>query len=90
MKNISVLLILFSCLLFSVNSQSQRLRTCDKKKLHSPITNKISIYYVLIERYNVNPATVTVSGISAGAAMATQYHFAHSTEVFGVGMVAGR
>lgn len=42
-----------------------------------------------LQRYNVNPSTVTVSGISAGAAMATIYHFAHSTEVFGVGMVAG-
>jgi len=42
-----------------------------------------------LQRYNVDPSTVTVSGISAGAAMATQFHFAHSTEVFGVGMIAG-
>jgi len=42
-----------------------------------------------LQRYNVNPSTVTVSGISAGAAMATQFHFAHSTEVFGCGMIAG-
>jgi len=42
-----------------------------------------------LERYNVDPLSVTVSGLSAGAAMATQFHFAHSTEVFGVGMIAG-
>ncbi|XP_037037869.1 uncharacterized protein LOC119075507 [Bradysia coprophila] len=69
MEKISILLTIFSCLLFIsclVHAQSQRL-----------------------QRYNVNPSTVTVSGISAGAAMATQYHFAHSSEVFGVGMIAG-
>lgn len=68
MEKLSILLILFSCLLCSslVDSQSQRL-----------------------QRYNVNPSTVTVSGISAGGAMAMQYHFAHSTEVFGSGVVAG-
>lgn len=38
----------------------------------------------------MDPSTVTVSGLSAGAAMATQFHFAHSSEVFGVGMIAGR
>lgn len=32
---------------------------------------------------------ITVSGISAGAYMATQYHVAHSGEVVGAGLVAG-
>jgi len=42
-----------------------------------------------LQQYNVNSSTVTVSGLSAGAAMATQFHFAHSSEVHGVGMIAG-
>lgn len=33
--------------------------------------------------------SLTVSGISAGAAMATQFHFAHSKNVSGVGIFAG-
>ncbi|KAJ6639883.1 hypothetical protein Bhyg_12630 [Pseudolycoriella hygida] len=42
-----------------------------------------------LARYNVDPSSLTVSGLSAGAAMATQFHFAHSSEVFGAGIVAG-
>ena len=37
----------------------------------------------------VDPASVTVSGLSAGAAMATQFHVAHSSLVKGAGLVAG-
>lgn len=37
----------------------------------------------------MDPNSITVSGISSGAAMATQFHFAHSTEVHGAGIVAG-
>jgi hypothetical protein len=36
-----------------------------------------------------NPADVTVSGLSAGAAMAVQYAVAHSGTVSGVGAIAG-
>jgi len=53
------------------------------------LSNSVDSQVQRLQRYNVHPSTVTVSGISAGAAMATQYHFAHSTEVFGVGMIAG-
>ena len=36
----------------------------------------------------IDPATVTVSGISSGGAMATQFHIAHSSLVQGAGLVA--
>jgi hypothetical protein len=38
---------------------------------------------------NVDPSTVTVSGISAGAFMAAQMHVAWSTLIKGSGMLAG-
>ena len=37
----------------------------------------------------LDPASVTVSGLSAGAAMATQFHVAHSSLVKGAALVAG-
>jgi poly(3-hydroxybutyrate) depolymerase len=37
----------------------------------------------------VDPASLTVSGLSAGAAMATQFHVAHSGLVSGAALVAG-
>ncbi|XP_071104021.1 poly(3-hydroxybutyrate) depolymerase-like [Haliotis cracherodii] len=39
--------------------------------------------------YNVDTAKVSVSGISSGACMATQYHVVHSREVMGAGIIAG-
>jgi len=36
----------------------------------------------------IDPATVTVSGISSGGSMATQFHVAHSSLVQGAGLVA--
>ena len=39
--------------------------------------------------YSVDPARVSVSGVSAGAYMATQFHVAHSGLVRGAGMIAG-
>ncbi|XP_037045323.1 uncharacterized protein LOC119080854 [Bradysia coprophila] len=42
-----------------------------------------------LQRYNVDPSSITVSGISSGAAMATQFHFSHSTQIVGAGIVAG-
>jgi len=36
----------------------------------------------------IDPATVTVSGISSGGAMATQFHVAHSNLVQGAGILA--
>ena len=39
--------------------------------------------------YNVDSSQVSVSGISSGACMATQFHVAHSRDVMGVGLVAG-
>lgn len=38
---------------------------------------------------SLNKNTVTISGISAGAAFAVQYHFAYSSQLRGAGIVAG-
>src|SRR5438046_6186288 len=40
-------------------------------------------------RSPVDPAEVSVSGISSGAFMANQLHFAHSAGILGAGMIAG-
>jgi poly(3-hydroxybutyrate) depolymerase len=42
-----------------------------------------------LEEYNVALNTVSVSGVSSGAAMATQFHVAYSQFVRGVGLFAG-
>jgi poly(3-hydroxybutyrate) depolymerase len=42
-----------------------------------------------ISGLNIDPATVTVSGISSGAFMAVQFHVSHSANVGGVGVIAG-
>ena len=39
--------------------------------------------------YPVDPAQVSVSGISSGAFMANQLHVAHSADIMGAGIVAG-
>jgi poly(3-hydroxybutyrate) depolymerase len=39
--------------------------------------------------FPVDPAQVSVSGISSGAFMANQLHIAHSTGIMGAGMIAG-
>jgi poly(3-hydroxybutyrate) depolymerase len=44
---------------------------------------------VRLDGYNVDPSSVTVSGLSAGGAFATQFHIAFSNEVFGAGVFAG-
>ncbi|ELU03047.1 hypothetical protein CAPTEDRAFT_92319 [Capitella teleta] len=49
----------------------------------------IIILLLFSEEYNVALNTVSVSGISSGAAMATQFHVAYSQFVMGVGLVAG-
>ncbi|CAD5110723.1 DgyrCDS95 [Dimorphilus gyrociliatus] len=41
-----------------------------------------------LKRYNTDPNQVSYSGISAGAAMATQMHVAYSSETVGVGLMA--
>lgn len=40
--------------------------------------------------YTIQDGSLTVSGISAGGAMATQFHVAFSKNVNGVGLFAGR
>ena len=47
-------------------------------------------YYVIIEPYAIQPGSLTVSGISAGGAMATQFHVAFSKDVNGVGLCRHR
>jgi hypothetical protein len=39
--------------------------------------------------YPVDPAQVSVSGLSSGAFMANQLHIAHSAEIMGAAMIAG-
>jgi poly(3-hydroxybutyrate) depolymerase len=42
-----------------------------------------------LSSYPVDPAQVSVSGISSGAFMANQLHIAHSADVMGAAMIAG-
>ena len=42
-----------------------------------------------LEKYFVDAAKTSVSGISAGAYMAVQYHVANSASVYGAGVIAG-
>lgn len=42
-----------------------------------------------LEKYNVDKTQISVSGISSGAAMATQMHVIYSSHFMGVGMIAG-
>jgi poly(3-hydroxybutyrate) depolymerase len=40
--------------------------------------------------FNISSKSITVSGISSGAAMAVQLHVAFSSVIEGLGIVAGR
>ncbi|GAB6021354.1 hypothetical protein CHUAL_003962 [Chamberlinius hualienensis] len=48
-----------------------------------------SLQAVPLGSYGANSSLVSVSGISAGAAFSVQFHVAYSSEVMGVGVVAG-
>ncbi len=39
--------------------------------------------------YRIDPAGISVSGISSGAFMAHQVHVAHSSDIMGIGVIAG-
>src|SRR5271157_5664425 len=39
--------------------------------------------------YSVDPAQISVAGLSSGAFMANQLHIAHSADVMGAAMIAG-
>lgn len=39
--------------------------------------------------YTIDPAAISISGLSSGGFMATQFHVAHSATVMGVGIIAG-
>lgn len=41
------------------------------------------------ETYNVDQSQISVSGISSGAAMATQIHVIFSKHIMGAGLIAG-
>lgn len=43
----------------------------------------------LIETYDVASNSISISGISSGAAMATQMHVIHSATIMGAGIIAG-
>ena len=42
-----------------------------------------------IPQLNIDPANVSVSGISSGAFMAVQVHVIHSANISGIGAIAG-
>jgi hypothetical protein len=42
-----------------------------------------------LRSYPIDPAQVSVSGLSSGAFMANQLHIAHSAEIMGAAMIAG-
>lgn len=42
-----------------------------------------------LETYNVDRSKISTSGVSSGAAMATQLHVAYSSTIMGAGLVAG-
>lgn len=44
---------------------------------------------VMLEEYKVDTSQISVSGISAGGAMATQMHVIFSRDIMGVGLIAG-
>lgn len=45
-------------------------------------------YFMFPEKYSVDPKSVTVSGISSGGAMSSQFHYIYSNEVKGAGIFA--
>jgi poly(3-hydroxybutyrate) depolymerase len=52
-------------------------------------SNLFEFFFFHLESYAIEPGSLTVSGISAGGAMATQFHVAFSKDVNGVGIFAG-
>jgi len=42
-----------------------------------------------LNSYNIDPTQTTVSGLSSGACMSTQFHVSHSSEIMGVAVIAG-
>lgn len=44
---------------------------------------------IALESYNVDPKSVTVSGLSSGGAFVQQFHIAYSEDVHGAGVFAG-
>lgn len=68
----------------------QPLRDCVNNSLIHAEANNFNFQFISnLEHYNVDPSSITVSGISSGAAMATQFHFSHSNLIVGAGIVAG-
>jgi acetyl esterase/lipase len=51
--------------------------------------DEVSNEPVSVPTYNIDSSRITVSGVSSGAMMATQFHVAHSDLVGGVAMIAG-
>jgi hypothetical protein len=59
------------------------------------VTRKIDLFFECFsyklsfpETYNVDPRSLTVSGISSGGAMSTQFHFIYSSDIKGAGIFA--
>lgn len=52
-----------------------------------PQLNPVTI--ILVESYHGDGHQVSVSGISSGGCMATQFHVVYSSRVMGAGVIAG-
>ena len=51
-------------------------------------TDSNIIFYIL-DKYNIDKSQISVSGLSAGAAFATQFHVIYSSDIMGAGIIAG-
>ena len=52
--------------------------------------NYNDLLYTITDKYNIDKSQISVSGLSAGAAFATQFHVIYSSDIMGAGIIAGR
>ncbi|KZS13734.1 Uncharacterized protein APZ42_021099 [Daphnia magna] len=86
--------VLFDGISCFTSSRPSRICSTTKNMLKSAMIvvflAQVSLGQIInLQPYAIEPGSLTVSGISAGAAMATQFHVAFSADVNGVGIFAG-
>jgi predicted peptidase len=89
MSNSLVLIFILNLSVVCLAMPQQKL-SMSIKSYFSKLNRWIHIYILLIERYSIDKSKITVSGVSSGAAMASQMHIAYSSIISGSGTVAGR
>ena len=52
-------------------------------------TDSNIILFSILDKYNIDKSQISVSGLSAGAAFATQFHVIYSSDIMGAGIIAG-